>query len=238
MLRRLLVGLILGLIVGGLVAAALVAGLHQNLFADDTGGSAFAYLAAAVTGVLTGLVAGKPIWASGAKIRGRAQGVLRRASGGGADVRGAQVGELPGRRWVRGPARGRARGGPSARSVRSRSSPPSSGASSSSTTRRRCASRQRLALRRRRSASRTRRPPPPTARAKRGSRATRARRRNPRPSRPSAPRGRRLVSFGRSLRDRGVGLAQNTAVFLARPPSARSVSDEIHQPSLRKARVT
>lgn len=68
MLRRLLVGLILGLIVGGLVAAGLVAGLHQTLFADDTGGSAFAYLAAAVTGVLTGLVAGKPIWTSGAKI--------------------------------------------------------------------------------------------------------------------------------------------------------------------------
>src|SRR5271169_810661 len=68
MLRRLLVGLILGLIVGGLVAAGLVAGLHQTLFGADTGGSAFAYLAAAVTGVLTGLVAGKPIWASGAKI--------------------------------------------------------------------------------------------------------------------------------------------------------------------------
>jgi hypothetical protein len=26
------------------------------------------------------------------------------------------------------------------------------------------------------------------------------------------------VSFGRSLRDRVVGLAQNTSVFLARPP--------------------
>ena len=32
------------------------------------GGAALAYLAAALTGVLTGLVAGKPIWASGAKI--------------------------------------------------------------------------------------------------------------------------------------------------------------------------
>jgi hypothetical protein len=38
------------------------------LFAADTGGTVVAYLAAAVTGVLTGLVAGKPIWASGAKI--------------------------------------------------------------------------------------------------------------------------------------------------------------------------
>jgi hypothetical protein len=68
MLRRLLIGLVLGLIVGGLAAAALVAGLHIPLFALDTGGIVLAYLATAVTGVLTGLVAGKPIWASGAKI--------------------------------------------------------------------------------------------------------------------------------------------------------------------------
>src|SRR3984957_19912568 len=68
MVRRLLVGLILGLVVGGLVAAGLVAGLHQTLFSAGAGDAAFAYVAAAVTGVLTGLVAGKPIWASGAKI--------------------------------------------------------------------------------------------------------------------------------------------------------------------------
>jgi hypothetical protein len=69
MLRRLLLGLILGAIVGGLAAAALVAGpLHMALFAADTGGAILAYAAAAITGVLTGLVAGKPIWASGAKI--------------------------------------------------------------------------------------------------------------------------------------------------------------------------
>jgi len=68
MLRRLFLGLILGVIVGGLAAAALVAGLHMPLFTADTGGTVLAYLAAAVTGVLTGLVAGKPIWASGAKI--------------------------------------------------------------------------------------------------------------------------------------------------------------------------
>jgi hypothetical protein len=68
MFRRLLVGLILGLIVGGLAAAALVGGLHMTAFGEGAGGSAMAYLAAAFTGVLTGLVAGKPIWASGAKI--------------------------------------------------------------------------------------------------------------------------------------------------------------------------
>ena len=68
MLRRLLLGLFLGVIVGGLAATALVAGLHVPLFAADAGGTALAYFAAAVTGVLTGLVAGKPIWASGARI--------------------------------------------------------------------------------------------------------------------------------------------------------------------------
>src|SRR5450631_3966690 len=68
MFRRLFVGLVLGLVVGGLVAAGLVQGLHVLQFPDGTGGALFAYLAAAVTGVLTGLVAGKPIWAAGARI--------------------------------------------------------------------------------------------------------------------------------------------------------------------------
>jgi hypothetical protein len=67
MLRRLFVGLVLGAIVGGLVAAGLIQGLHVPVF-TDTSGAVMAYLAAAVSGVLTGLVAGKPIWASGAKI--------------------------------------------------------------------------------------------------------------------------------------------------------------------------
>jgi hypothetical protein len=68
MFRRLFVGLVLGLVVGGLVAVGLVQGLHQTLFGADTMGALFAYLSAAVTGVLTGLVAGKPIWAAGARI--------------------------------------------------------------------------------------------------------------------------------------------------------------------------
>src|SRR5580700_8587653 len=68
MLRRLLLGLVLGLIVGGLIAAGFVQGLGLLSFGPGTGGAAFAYLAAALTGVLTGLVAGKPIWSSGAKI--------------------------------------------------------------------------------------------------------------------------------------------------------------------------
>jgi hypothetical protein len=67
MLRRLLIGLVLGLVVGGAVAAGLVAGLGVHTFAS-AGGAVLAYLAAALTGVLTGLFAGKPIWSSGAKI--------------------------------------------------------------------------------------------------------------------------------------------------------------------------
>ncbi|HEY8040943.1 MAG TPA: hypothetical protein VIF15_14155 [Polyangiaceae bacterium] len=68
MFRRLLIGLVLGLVVGGLLAAGLVGGLHQLVFDETTGGAFFAYVAAALTGVVTGLVAGKPIWSSGAKI--------------------------------------------------------------------------------------------------------------------------------------------------------------------------
>jgi hypothetical protein len=67
MLRRLFIGLALGLAVGGLLAVGLIAGLKVAAF-DGAGGVALAYAAAAVAGVLTGLVAGKPIWAPSAKV--------------------------------------------------------------------------------------------------------------------------------------------------------------------------
>ena len=67
MVRRLLLGLVIGLVIGGVVAAGLVAGLGVETF-TGTGGMVIAYLAAAITGVLTGLVAGKPIWSRGGKI--------------------------------------------------------------------------------------------------------------------------------------------------------------------------
>jgi hypothetical protein len=71
MVRRLFVGLIVGLFVGCAVAAGLVAGLRVHEFGDlGAGGVLLAYLSAALTGLLTGLVAGKPIWASNAKIEG------------------------------------------------------------------------------------------------------------------------------------------------------------------------
>ena len=68
MVRRLIFGLVLGLIVGVVLAAGLVR-LGLGSFADG-GGVAVAYLAAAAAGALTGMVAGKPIWASGAKVEG------------------------------------------------------------------------------------------------------------------------------------------------------------------------
>ncbi len=62
MLGRLLIGIVKGLMVGSLLGFGLVKlGLAMP-------GAIVAYLAAAVTGVVVGLVAGKPIWAKDAKI--------------------------------------------------------------------------------------------------------------------------------------------------------------------------
>src|SRR5579859_1203760 len=68
MLRRLIFGLVLGLMVGAGLAAGLVR-LGEASFALGSG-AMIAYLAAALAGGVTGLIAGKPIWASGAKIEG------------------------------------------------------------------------------------------------------------------------------------------------------------------------
>ncbi len=62
MLGRLLVGIVKGLIVGSLLGFGLVKlGWAMPV-------AVVAYLAAALSGVLVGLVAGKPIWAKDAKI--------------------------------------------------------------------------------------------------------------------------------------------------------------------------
>lgn len=68
MLKRLVVGLFLGMVSGAILAAAIVQGLGVVSFADSALGAAGAYLAAALTGVVTGLVAGKPIWSADGKI--------------------------------------------------------------------------------------------------------------------------------------------------------------------------
>jgi hypothetical protein len=62
MLGRLLIGIVKGLLVGGLIGF----GLAKLGFAAPM--AIIAYLAAALTGVLIGLIAGKPIWAKDAKI--------------------------------------------------------------------------------------------------------------------------------------------------------------------------
>lgn len=63
MVKRLLVGLITGFAIGAIVAVALVQGLGMSVM-----GAVPAYLLAAATGALTGLVAGKPIWSKGGQI--------------------------------------------------------------------------------------------------------------------------------------------------------------------------
>jgi len=65
MLKRLVLGLLLGTVIGALVAAGVVAGLGLVEVPVY-----LAYALAAATGVLTGLVAGKPIWAQGGGIEG------------------------------------------------------------------------------------------------------------------------------------------------------------------------
>jgi hypothetical protein len=67
MLKRLLLGLVIGLVVGGLAAGVAIEGLGLMDF-TGAGGAAIAYVLAALTGVLVGLVAGKPIWARGGQI--------------------------------------------------------------------------------------------------------------------------------------------------------------------------
>lgn len=62
MLGRLLIGIVKGLLLGGLIGFGLA---KLGLAAP---GAIIAYLAAAATGVLVGLIAGKPIWAKDAKI--------------------------------------------------------------------------------------------------------------------------------------------------------------------------
>jgi hypothetical protein len=69
MLRRLFLGLVIGLLVGG----ALAVGLMRLTGAAALAGAlsvVAAFGAAAVAGALTGTVAGKPIWAKGAKVEG------------------------------------------------------------------------------------------------------------------------------------------------------------------------
>ena len=58
----------IGLVTGGLLAAVVIKGLGVATFGAGAGGMALALLFAAIAGVVVGLIAGKPIWASGGQI--------------------------------------------------------------------------------------------------------------------------------------------------------------------------
>lgn len=66
MLRRLILGMVVGLFVGGALAAGLARLVGTSFLLP--GGVFIALGAAALVGALTGVVAGKPIWAEGAKV--------------------------------------------------------------------------------------------------------------------------------------------------------------------------
>ena len=70
MLGRLLLGIIKGLGVGGLVGFGLVK------LGFPTPSPVIAYIAASVSGVLVGLIAGKPIWAKGATVEASTKAIV------------------------------------------------------------------------------------------------------------------------------------------------------------------
>ena len=69
MVRRLVLGLLKGLALGGAVAAALVAGLGVTRVETW-----LAFVCATMTGLLAGLVTGKPLWAQNAKVEAGLKG--------------------------------------------------------------------------------------------------------------------------------------------------------------------
>jgi|RhiMethySRZTD1v2_1073278.scaffolds.fasta_scaffold101834_3 hypothetical protein len=87
MLRRLLFGLFKGALIGGVAAAVLIKGLGVAVF-----GGFLAYTAAVLVGAVTGLFAGKPLWARDARIEVILKAIV------GAAVAGAAMFAL--RKWV------------------------------------------------------------------------------------------------------------------------------------------
>jgi hypothetical protein len=78
MAKRALIGLIKGLLIGGMVALVLVQGLGIAVF-----GALLAYPLAVLTGVIAGLVAGKPIWARDGRIEATLKAVVGAVVAGG-----------------------------------------------------------------------------------------------------------------------------------------------------------
>jgi hypothetical protein len=71
MAKRALIGLIKGLLIGGIFALVLVKGLGVAVF-----GALLAYPLAVLIGILTGLVAGKPIWAQDGRIEAALKAIV------------------------------------------------------------------------------------------------------------------------------------------------------------------
>jgi len=68
--KRATVGLLKGLLIGGLIAFGVVQGLGVTTF-----GVFLAYALAVATGVLTALLAGRPVWARGARVEAAVKSV-------------------------------------------------------------------------------------------------------------------------------------------------------------------
>jgi hypothetical protein len=103
MLRRLIAGMVVGLFVGGALGAGLARLIGTSFLLP--GGVFVALGAAALVGVLTGLVAGKPIWAEGAKVEAGLKAFVGALLGAGAMLALRRWGgDFPGPEWLGGTA--------------------------------------------------------------------------------------------------------------------------------------
>jgi hypothetical protein len=103
MLRRLILGMLVGLVVGAGLAAGLARLIGTSFVVP--GGFAIAFASAAVAGALTGMVAGKPIWAAGAKVEAGVKAFFGALLGVGAMFALRRWGvTIPGPAWLGGTA--------------------------------------------------------------------------------------------------------------------------------------
>jgi hypothetical protein len=103
MLRRLIFGMVVGLFVGGALAAGFARLIGTSFLLP--GGFFIALGAAALVGALTGVVAGKPIWADGAKVEATLKAVVGALLGaGGMLALRRWGGDFPGPEWLGGHA--------------------------------------------------------------------------------------------------------------------------------------
>jgi hypothetical protein len=103
MLRRLILGMVVGLLVGGALAAGFARLIGTSFLLP--GGFFIALGTAALVGALTGVVAGKPIWAEGAKVEAGLKAFVGALLGAGAMFALRRWGgEFSGPEWLGGTA--------------------------------------------------------------------------------------------------------------------------------------